>query len=439
MQMNAMIDDRLMTLFDHLFSEGGTPLLVGGCVRDQLLHRQVKDLDVVVFGMDDQRLRRALEPFGQVLYYGRSFSIYQVRGLAVEFSLPRTSEGSQGTIPLEKAVAADARHRDFTINALYLHPFTQQLLDPLTGLADLQDGRLRMATPRAFEDDPLRVYRAFQLISRLGFSIEPTTLTAMKSTDTRQLPSERLMDELDKWLLADDPLKGWQAMALTGHWPPPQVLTGDDKTFFVPGWQWHTPAVLAAARHHRQTVSDALLLMWAALMAPLLAVNFTQAGSAAESEKRWEREERAERVKRLEVLVEWFRRLSRHHGRTEKFKQLLTALADFPRRSHRQPDVVRLCLLTEPVLLEALLKSLQPLWRNAGAREMTAALRRFQKWKTETPPKPCITGNDLKKLGVSSDSTMGVWLRVGYEMQLEGVDRETVIRFLERWKKTENE
>jgi len=170
-----------------------------------------------------------------------------------------------------------------------------------------------------------------------------------------------------------------------------------------------------------------------------LAVNFTQAGSAAESEKRWEREERAERVKRLEVLVEWFRRLSRHHGRTEKFKQLLTALADFPRRSHRQPDVVRLCLLTEPVLLEALLKSLQPLWRNAGAREMTAALRRFQKWKTETPPKPCITGNDLKKLGVSSDSTMGVWLRVGYEMQLEGVDRETVIRFLERWKKTENE
>ncbi|SMP62653.1 hypothetical protein [Anoxynatronum buryatiense] len=425
MKTNPTDASILMPLFRHLIAEGATPLLVGGCVRDQLLHRQVKDLDVVIFGLNHARLREALDPFGQVLFYGKSFPIYQIRGLAVEFSLPRTNSDVETAMPLEEAVAIDARHRDFTVNALYRHPLTQQLMDPLSGLADLQARRLRMTASGCLQEDPLRVYRAYQLISRLGLTIEPETLAAMKSTTTSHLPLERIMEELDKWLLAEDPLKGWEAMLATHRLPVPQAPTSFEPLFPVTGWRHQIPAVLAAALPLRHTVSDSRLLMWAVLMAPMLAA---------------ERLPTAEAVKRRDTLVQWFQNLSRHHGRTNQLNGLFQALNDFLLLSHQQPGVMRLCLLTEPSLLEALLHALQPLWHNKHHRwEMMAALRRFQKWRPEALPKPCISGNDLKELDYPADSTMGTWLAVAYQMQLEGVEKEAILHFFNCWKKSQNE
>ncbi|MEN1761488.1 hypothetical protein [Anoxynatronum sibiricum] len=415
----------LMPLFRHLIAEGATPLLVGGCVRDQLLHRQVKDLDVVIFGLNHARLREALDPFGQVLFYGKSFPIYQIRGLAVEFSLPRINSGDKTAMLLEEAVAIDARGRDFTVNALYRHPLTQQLMDPLSGLADLQARRLRMTTPSCLQEDPLRVYRAYQLISRLGFTIEPETMKAMKSIATSHLPRERIMEELDKWLLAEDPLKGWEAMLATHRLPVPRAPASFEPLFPVTGWRHLIPAVLAAALPLRHAISDSRLLMWAALMAPMLAAECLPP---------------AEAVKRREILVQWFQSLSRHHDRTNQLNRLFLALSHFSHLSHRQPDVVRLCRLTDSSLLEALLHALQPLWHSKHhQREMKAALRRFQKWRPEVLPKPCLSGSDLKELDYPADSTMGTWLAVAYEMQLEGVEKEAILQFFSCWKKSQNE
>src|SRR3954468_13961145 len=102
---------------------GGRALIVGGWVRDRLLGRDSKDVDIEVFGVPADRLRGLLEAFGRVETVGESFQVYKSGD--VDVSLPRreskSGRGHRGfdiagdpAMPLEEAV----RRRDFTINAI---------------------------------------------------------------------------------------------------------------------------------------------------------------------------------------------------------------------------------------------------------------------------------------------------------------------------------
>src|SRR5262245_31628957 len=152
--------------------EGGRALLVGGWVRDELLGRAPKDLDLEVFGLTADRLRPLLERLGRVETVGESFAVYKViasrGGLggqdAIDVALPRreskAGRGHKGFIvegdpalPIEEA----ARRRDFTINAISRDPLTNEIVDPFDGRRDLQERRLRVVDPRTFIDDSLRV------------------------------------------------------------------------------------------------------------------------------------------------------------------------------------------------------------------------------------------------------------------------------------------
>ena len=185
-------------------------LLVGGCVRDELLGRAGKDFDVEVYGTDYETLERVLAPFGATDVVGRSFGVIVLRlpdGSSVDFSLPRrdshTGRGHRGfhvTPDPSLDPAEAASRRDFTINSLAWDPRTREVLDYHGGLADLETKTLRH-TSAAFAEDPLRVLRGMQFAARMDLRPAEDTLALCRGiADTYgELARERVWGEWRKW------------------------------------------------------------------------------------------------------------------------------------------------------------------------------------------------------------------------------------------------
>jgi tRNA nucleotidyltransferase (CCA-adding enzyme) len=185
----------------------GRAFIVGGWVRDRLLNRPTKDVDIEVFGVPADRLRALLEQIGPVNIVGESFRVYKVGD--VDVSLPRreskTGRGHRSfsvtgdpTLSIEEA----ARRRDFTINAILWDPLTEEYLDPFDGRADLLTrGRLKAVDRTTFGDDSLRVLRGVQLAARFDLTMENETRALCRSIALDDLPAERIWGEVEKLLL----------------------------------------------------------------------------------------------------------------------------------------------------------------------------------------------------------------------------------------------
>jgi tRNA nucleotidyltransferase (CCA-adding enzyme) len=185
---------------------GGRALIVGGWVRDRLMAVPSKDIDVEVFGVDADALKRILARFGSVNTVGESFTVYKVAGLDV--SLPRreskTGRGHKGftvTGDPSLTIAEAARRRDFTINAIAWDPLTGDYLDPFDGRGDLERRLLRAVDGRTFAEDSLRVLRAIQFAARFEFDIDPATKALCRRIPLDDLPAERVWGEIEKLLL----------------------------------------------------------------------------------------------------------------------------------------------------------------------------------------------------------------------------------------------
>ena len=191
--------------------------LIGGSVRDALLKRYKTPLD-----LDFVLPKKAIATAKQIadLYRGGFVVLDEAREIArVVFP--------QGTLDLARqegaSLEADLKRRDFTINAIAYNIQSAELNDPLNGLADLQQGILRMVAPQNLEDDPLRLLRAYRQAAQLNFTIEANTRTAIKErVDLLQtVAAERVQAELNyiftapqgnKWLaaaIADGLLNFW--------------------------------------------------------------------------------------------------------------------------------------------------------------------------------------------------------------------------------------
>lgn len=188
-------------------AQGGRALLVGGCVRDELLGREPKDLDLEIFGIEASSLRTLLERLGQVDAVGQSFAVYKIAGLDV--ALPRreskAGRGHKGFIvdgDPHLSVTEAARRRDFTVNAISRDPLTNEIVDPFDGQVDLKARRLRVVDPRTFGDDSLRVLRALQFVARFELSVDAETRALLRSISLDDLPPERVWGEIEKLLLA---------------------------------------------------------------------------------------------------------------------------------------------------------------------------------------------------------------------------------------------
>src|SRR5688572_11413405 len=190
---------------------GGRALVVGGWVRDRLLGRESKDLDIEVFGLPGDVLRDVLGRLGRVEPVGNSFPVFKLAGIGdsvIDVSLPRreskAGRGHRGFVvegDPTMSIADAARRRDFTINAIAWDPLTGAYEDPFDGRADLTRRMLRAVDPVTFGDDSLRVLRAVQFAARFEFALDEDTAAVCRRISLDDLPAERIWGEIEKLLL----------------------------------------------------------------------------------------------------------------------------------------------------------------------------------------------------------------------------------------------
>jgi tRNA nucleotidyltransferase (CCA-adding enzyme) len=201
------IPDKVLSFAKTVRDAGGRALLVGGCVRDELMGKQPKDWDVEVYGIEPVRLRELLDAFGTVSVVGEAFTVYKL-GAHLDVSLPRrerkTGRGHRAFViegDPEMSITEAASRRDFTINAILQDPLTGEIIDPFKGREDIQHKILRAVSPDTFSEDSLRVLRAAQFAARFEFDIEPQSAELSRAIDLTDLPAERIWGEIEKLLL----------------------------------------------------------------------------------------------------------------------------------------------------------------------------------------------------------------------------------------------
>jgi len=183
---------------------GGVALLVGGAVRDLLLGRPVKDLDIEVHNVSIDQLENILEQFDQVVLVGKSFGVLRMRGLDVDWSLPRVDTAGRKpevTINPKMGYEQAFKRRDLTINAMGIDLTTLELIDPFGGQDDLQKGVLRPPSEKLFLEDPLRFYRVMQFIGRLEMYPDESFNKICKEMDLSHVSVERIETEVEKLFL----------------------------------------------------------------------------------------------------------------------------------------------------------------------------------------------------------------------------------------------
>lgn len=168
-----------------LVAAGFQALFAGGSVRDALLMRPVKDIDIATSATPDQV--EALFA-GQTVAVGKAFGVVLVLRGGFQFDVATfRTDGAYADGRHPEAVAfataeGDAQRRDFTVNGLFCEPESGDVIDYVGGLADLASGVLRaIGEPEArFREDHLRMLRAMRFASVLNFEIEPATYAAIK-------------------------------------------------------------------------------------------------------------------------------------------------------------------------------------------------------------------------------------------------------------------
>jgi poly(A) polymerase len=178
--------------------------VVGGTVRDELLGRPVRDVDVAVDG-DPEKPARAVAAAvaGPVFPLSETFGAWRV----IERSTGRVYDFS----PLQgETIEDDLGKRDFTVNAIARPLAGGEPVDPFGGRADLEGRTLRVLGRAAYESDPLRPLRLARFAAELGFTPDPETerLTAQAAPRTREAAGERVFAELRRLLLAPGVLAG---------------------------------------------------------------------------------------------------------------------------------------------------------------------------------------------------------------------------------------
>ena len=225
--------------------------LVGGVVRDQVLHQRfgrawsgVPDLDWVVEG-DAAALaaelgrRCSADRLSAVQEYGAFGTVaLQLDGIPLDLATARQERypaPAENPVVQSGTLTADLVRRDFTINAMALDLVAHELIDLHCGQEDLASGLLRFLHANSVQDDPTRVIRAARYAARLGFQLAAESLAQIRSTVARwpwawgpgdaplsappalatrlRMELERLLDH-EPWALALDRLAEWQALPL---------------------------------------------------------------------------------------------------------------------------------------------------------------------------------------------------------------------------------
>jgi len=255
--------------------------VIGGYVRDFLLKRPCKDIDIVVEGKGialAKAFSRATNSRDVVIYERFGTAMVRYKDFEVEFVGARKEsyrKNSRKPIVEAGSLKDDQLRRDFTINALSISLNKENfgmLQDPFEGLADLKAGIIR--TPRdpkvTFSDDPLRMMRCIRFATQLDFEIEASTYKGIIENKQRIkiVSPERIHVEINKIILANPPSKGFKLLFNTGllHLIFPELANMHGREFIDGRGHkdnfYHTLKVLDNITQY----TDNLWLRWAAIL-----------------------------------------------------------------------------------------------------------------------------------------------------------------------------
>ncbi len=269
--------------------------VIGGFVRDLVLVRPSKDIDVVCIGSGIQLAEAVGKAVQSSVAVFPSFGTAMLRitqegeGMEVEFVGARKESyraESRKPIVEDGTLEDDQNRRDFTINAMGISLNKAdfgELLDPFDGLKDLKRKLIRTPSSQipggpdgTFSDDPLRMMRAIRFASQLGFDIEPDTFDAIVRMNERItiVSPERIIDELNKIILSTTPSYGFKLLYHAGlleRFFPELIALKGVETIEGKGHKdnfYHTLQVLdnIAARANAVDPENELWLRWAALL-----------------------------------------------------------------------------------------------------------------------------------------------------------------------------
>ena len=443
----SQIPEKAQTLARVILEAGGRALLVGGCVRDELMGNPIKDWDLEVYGLEPARLRDVLDGFGPVNAVGEAFTVYKL-GHDIDVSIPRrerkSGRGHRAFViegdPAMSTVEA-TRRRDFTINAILQDPITGELIDHFSGIKDLACQLIRAVSPDTFAEDSLRVLRAAQFASRFGFNIDQETIELCKSIDVSDLPSERVWGEIEKLLLKSrKPSVGLEWLLELGVveklFPEIESLISVPQD---PDWHpegdvfVHTQLVVDRAR---EQIDDLPYAKQVTVMLAALAHDFGKPATTEFLEGHWR--SRGHEEAGVEPTTQFLERLNVHSIDGYDVRSQVIALV----REHLKPgefykkrDEIgegafrRLARRCEPDLLYRVAKA-DSLGRNAewvprekwyGAEAQEWFIKRATELEVQNAaPAPILLGRHLLDMGLEPGPRIGEITKAVYEMQLDG-------------------
>lgn len=421
-------------------SAGGRTFFVGGFVRDRVLGRENKDIDIEVHGITVEKLEEILAELGEQTEMGASFGIFGLRGYDIDIAMPRKEEAT-GRGHRDFKVDIDpfigtykaAIRRDFTINAMMQDVLTGEIVDHFGGLDDIRASVLRHVNDDTFAEDPLRVLRAAQFAARFNFSVAEETVSLAKTMDLTALSWERIAGELQKALLkADAPsifFREMRRMDQLSYWfPEMEQLIGLEQNpeYHPEGDVWtHTLMVIDEAAKLRKEADYPMGLMITAMvhdMGKAVCTTVDESGKIRSIGHENESELIESALSRITTeirLKKYVHNMTQLHMRpvslakqTEKQKPydklfdqsvdphdlLLFAKADYLGRKD-VPDYTE----TEQLLQEK--------------------LRKFD----ELMSKPYVMGRDLVEMGLTPGPEFKELLEYAHTLRLAGVDKKAAL------------
>jgi len=238
--MEINCTDEELFIFERIAAAGAglnMPVyVIGGFIRDKILNRPDKDLDIVCMGDGIELAQKTAQKFSpqpQVNYF-KNFGTAQIKIFSkgddtpyeIEFVGARKESynpDSRKPDVLPGTIEEDRLRRDFTINTMAISLNENdfgKLIDPLNGLGDLENKLIRTPLPpdQTFSDDPLRMMRAIRFATQLKFSILPETFEAIRCNAQRIkiVSGERIIDEINKIIMTDKPSVGFDLLYKSG-------------------------------------------------------------------------------------------------------------------------------------------------------------------------------------------------------------------------------
>ena len=260
---------------------GQRAFVIGGFVRDVLLDRPCKDIDIVIEGSGIELAEATAHSMGiRQVHVFKNFgtAMFKARDFEVEFVGARKesyTRGSRKPVVEDGTLEDDQNRRDFTINAMAISLNADsfgELVDPFGGIDDLNRKWIRtpLDPDATYSDDPLRMLRAVRFASQLGFRIEEGSLASIRRNAKRLgiISAERIHTEVNKIISSPRPSRGFKLLFKTKllhkFFPEMAALQGVEWRKGVGHKDnfYHTLEVLDNVAEH----SDFLWLRWAAIM-----------------------------------------------------------------------------------------------------------------------------------------------------------------------------